>query len=95
MQAWNWSEFGAGGLYIALEGQDLADEFAFLPKAEGIAIGKKDIRKRSELLALLLVMRGFELARVRTLARCLDFDESGERVADCNCIVRTQAKISK
>ena len=59
---------------IAVEVDDRADKFAVAPQAKRVAIGVNQIRKRLELIPLLLIVQIIELARIGALAWGLDFN---------------------
>jgi hypothetical protein len=74
---------------------DLADQFAVAPQAEGIAIGIEQVGKRLQLIPLILVVRVREFPWIGALARRLDFNEADKGVADGDGIIRACLEMRK
>jgi hypothetical protein len=95
LQARGRRELGAGGADVAVQGEQLADEFAVLPEAESIAVGEEDIGEGEQLPALVPVVRGGKAAWIGTLAGGFELDEAGESAGDGDGVVRTEAEVGE
>jgi hypothetical protein len=80
-------ESSARRFHLAAEMDDRAGRFTVSPQAEGVAVRVEEVRQGLELFPLLLVM-ALVFAGVGAFAGGLDFDESDQRLAKGNGVIR-------